>query len=99
MAGGVALASAVEHEGHGGDDSGASADGEGSTNHAEVLAPVTTVTPLGGPPRPGDRSPRVDGMLVGDLPTPSLLVDVHAFDRNVATMAKRWPGHVAAARM
>jgi D-serine deaminase-like pyridoxal phosphate-dependent protein len=31
-------------------------------------------------------------MLVGDLPTPSLLVDVHAFDRNVATMSKRWPG-------
>jgi D-threonine aldolase len=31
-------------------------------------------------------------MKVTDLPTPSLLVDVHAFDRNVATMAKRWPG-------
>ena len=31
-------------------------------------------------------------MKVHDLPTPSLLVDVHAFDRNVATMAKRWPG-------
>jgi D-serine deaminase-like pyridoxal phosphate-dependent protein len=31
-------------------------------------------------------------MKVYDLPTPSLLVDVHAFDRNVATMAKRWPG-------
>lgn len=31
-------------------------------------------------------------MNVHDLPTPSLLVDVHAFDRNVATMAKRWPG-------
>jgi D-threonine aldolase len=31
-------------------------------------------------------------MRVNDLPTPSLLVDVHAFDRNVATMAKRWPG-------
>jgi D-serine deaminase-like pyridoxal phosphate-dependent protein len=30
-------------------------------------------------------------MKVHDLPTPSLLVDVHAFDRNVATMAKRWP--------
>jgi D-threonine aldolase len=30
-------------------------------------------------------------MKVTDLPTPSLLVDVHAFDRNVATMAKRWP--------
>jgi len=29
---------------------------------------------------------------VHELPTPSLLVDVHAFDRNVATMAKRWPG-------
>lgn len=34
----------------------------------------------------------VDAVLVGDLPTPSLLVDVHAFDRNVATMAERWPG-------
>jgi D-serine deaminase-like pyridoxal phosphate-dependent protein len=31
-------------------------------------------------------------MKVTDLSTPSLLVDVHAFDRNVATMAKRWPG-------
>ncbi len=31
-------------------------------------------------------------MKVTDLPTPSLLVDVHAFDRNVMTMAKRWPG-------
>jgi D-serine deaminase-like pyridoxal phosphate-dependent protein len=31
-------------------------------------------------------------MLVHDLPTPSLLVDVHAFERNVATMAERWPG-------
>jgi D-serine deaminase-like pyridoxal phosphate-dependent protein len=31
-------------------------------------------------------------MLVQDLPTPSLLVDVHAFERNVATMAERWPG-------
>lgn len=31
-------------------------------------------------------------MKVHELPTPSLLVDVHAFDRNVATMAKRWPG-------
>ena len=31
-------------------------------------------------------------MKVTDLPTPSLLVDVHAFDRNVDTMAKRWPG-------
>jgi D-serine deaminase-like pyridoxal phosphate-dependent protein len=29
---------------------------------------------------------------VHELPTPSLLVDVHAFDRNVATMAKQWPG-------
>jgi D-threonine aldolase len=35
---------------------------------------------------------KVRGMKVYDLPTPSLLVDVHAFDRNVATMAKRWPG-------
>ena len=31
-------------------------------------------------------------MKVPELPTPSLLVDVHAFDRNVATMAKPWPG-------
>lgn len=31
-------------------------------------------------------------MKVHDLTTPSLLVDVHAFDRNVDTMAKRWPG-------
>lgn len=31
-------------------------------------------------------------MKVHELPTPSLLVDVHAFDRNVATMAKQWPG-------
>jgi D-serine deaminase-like pyridoxal phosphate-dependent protein len=31
-------------------------------------------------------------MDVRDLPTPSLLVDVHAFERNVATMAERWPG-------
>jgi D-serine deaminase-like pyridoxal phosphate-dependent protein len=31
-------------------------------------------------------------MKVEELPTPSLLVDVHAFDRNVATMTKRWPG-------
>lgn len=31
-------------------------------------------------------------MNVHDLHTPSLLVDVHAFDRNVATMAQRWPG-------
>ncbi len=31
-------------------------------------------------------------MKVHDLPTPSLLVDVHAFDRNVVTMAHRWPG-------
>jgi D-serine deaminase-like pyridoxal phosphate-dependent protein len=31
-------------------------------------------------------------MKVYDLPTPSLLVDIHAFDRNVVTMAKRWPG-------
>jgi D-threonine aldolase len=27
-----------------------------------------------------------------DLPTPSLLVERGAFDRNVATMAARWPG-------
>ncbi len=31
-------------------------------------------------------------MKVNDLPTPALLVDIHAFDRNVATMGKRWPG-------
>ena len=29
---------------------------------------------------------------VHDLPTPSLVVDLGAFDRNVATMAKAWPG-------
>lgn len=31
-------------------------------------------------------------MKVHELPTPALLVDVHAFDRNVVTMAHRWPG-------
>lgn len=31
-------------------------------------------------------------MLVPDLPTPALLVDLAAFDRNVARMAQRWPG-------
>lgn len=31
-------------------------------------------------------------MKLQDLPTPSLLVDVGAFDRNVAKMAERWPG-------
>ena len=31
-------------------------------------------------------------MKVHELPTPSLLVELHAFDRNVATMAKAWPG-------
>ena len=31
-------------------------------------------------------------MDVNELPTPSLLVDLAAFDRNVATMAARWPG-------
>ena len=31
-------------------------------------------------------------MLVNDLPTPALVVDLAAFDANVATMAKRWPG-------
>ena len=30
-------------------------------------------------------------MNANDLPTPSLLVDLAAFDANVATMAKRWP--------
>jgi D-serine deaminase-like pyridoxal phosphate-dependent protein len=29
---------------------------------------------------------------VNELPTPSLVVDLRAFDRNVATMAERWPG-------
>lgn len=29
---------------------------------------------------------------VDELPTPSLVVDLAAFDRNVATMAERWPG-------
>jgi len=29
---------------------------------------------------------------VHDLPTPALLVDLATFDRNVATMAARWPG-------
>jgi D-serine deaminase-like pyridoxal phosphate-dependent protein len=31
-------------------------------------------------------------MKVHDLATPALLVDVHAFDRNVDRMAQRWPG-------
>ena len=31
-------------------------------------------------------------MKVHELPTPSLLVDVHAFERNVATMGEAWPG-------
>jgi D-serine deaminase-like pyridoxal phosphate-dependent protein len=31
-------------------------------------------------------------MNVHDLPTPALLVDLATFDRNVATMAARWPG-------
>ncbi|MGH9229282.1 MAG: hypothetical protein ACRD07_11265 [Acidimicrobiales bacterium] len=31
-------------------------------------------------------------MEILDLPTPSLLVECGAFDRNVATMAARWPG-------
>lgn len=31
-------------------------------------------------------------MKVHDLATPALLVDLQAFDRNVATMASRWPG-------
>jgi D-threonine aldolase len=29
---------------------------------------------------------------VHDLPTPALLVDIHAFDRNVLTMSAAWPG-------
>ena len=32
------------------------------------------------------------GVKVQELPTPSLLVDLATFDRNVATMAKAWPG-------
>src|SRR5690348_12565200 len=31
-------------------------------------------------------------MKVHELPTPALLVDIHAFDRNVMAMAARWPG-------
>jgi D-serine deaminase-like pyridoxal phosphate-dependent protein len=31
-------------------------------------------------------------MLADDLPTPALVVDLDAFDANVATMARRWPG-------
>jgi len=31
-------------------------------------------------------------MKVHELATPALLVDIHAFDRNVAKMAARWPG-------
>jgi D-serine deaminase-like pyridoxal phosphate-dependent protein len=31
-------------------------------------------------------------MKVQDLATPALLVDIHAFDHNVDTMAARWPG-------
>jgi D-serine deaminase-like pyridoxal phosphate-dependent protein len=34
----------------------------------------------------------VRAVKVHDLPTPSLVVDLSAFDRNVATMAKAWPG-------
>jgi D-serine deaminase-like pyridoxal phosphate-dependent protein len=34
----------------------------------------------------------VRAVKVHDLPTPSLVVDLGAFDRNVATMAKTWPG-------
>jgi D-serine deaminase-like pyridoxal phosphate-dependent protein len=34
----------------------------------------------------------VRAVKVHDLPTPSLVVDLGAFDRNVATMAKAWPG-------
>ena len=37
-------------------------------------------------------TPTAGTMHVNDLPTPALLVDIHAFDRNVATMAARWPG-------
>lgn len=31
-------------------------------------------------------------MKVHELATPALMVDIHAFDRNVAKMAARWPG-------
>ncbi|MGZ4683485.1 MAG: alanine racemase [Acidimicrobiales bacterium] len=31
-------------------------------------------------------------MLIDDLPTPALVVDLDAFDHNVATMAAAWPG-------
>ena len=31
-------------------------------------------------------------MLVADIPTPALVVDLDAFDANVARMATRWPG-------
>ena len=34
----------------------------------------------------------VHAVHVNDLPTPSLVVDLDAFDANVATMAARWPG-------
>ena len=44
---------------------------------------------VGSTPTAGTTLPAVK---VHELTTPSLLVDVHAFDRNVATMAKRWPG-------
>jgi D-serine deaminase-like pyridoxal phosphate-dependent protein len=37
-------------------------------------------------------NPSAGTMRIHDLPTPALLVDVHAFDRNVATMAAAWPG-------
>ena len=39
-------------------------------------------------PPPAPRRLASAAMKVHDLPTPSLLVDVHAFDRNVATMAQ-----------
>ena len=35
-------------------------------------------------------------MLARDLPTPALVVDLDAFDHNVATMAAAWPGARAA---
>jgi D-threonine aldolase len=37
-------------------------------------------------------NPSAGTMRAHDIPTPALLVDVHAFDRNVARMAEAWPG-------
>ena len=65
----------------------------GGPGTGSAPAPPPSIPVIDVRPRPR----RVRGMKVHDLPTPSLLVDVHAFDRNVATMAKRWPGADAAA--